>query len=61
MNSLRYEAGVQIQALRQRKKTYEEILKRQLDALNNDYAMLQMQSEELRVRNVQGQMQLNAA
>lgn len=52
---------MQIQALQQRKKTYEEILKRQLDALNNDYAMLQMQSEELRVRNVQGQMQLNAA
>ena len=52
---------MQIQAIQQRKKTYEEILKRQLDALNNDYAMLQMQSEELRVRNVQGQMQLNAA
>lgn len=50
-----------IQALQQKKKTYEEVLKRQLDALNSDYAMLQMQSEELRVRNIQGQMQLNAA
>lgn len=50
-----------IQALQQKKKTYEEVLKRQLDALNSDYAMLQMQSEELRVRNLQGQMQLNAA
>lgn len=50
-----------IQALQQKKKIYEEVLKRQLDALNSDYAMLQMQSEELRVRNLQGQMQLNAA
>ena len=40
---------------------YEEVLQRQLDDLNTDYAMLQMQSEELRVRNMQGQMQLNAA
>ena len=40
----------QIQGLQQKKKIYEEVLKRQLDALNNDYAMLQMQSEELRVR-----------
>ena len=39
-----------IQGLQQKKKIYEEVLKRQLDALNNDYAMLQMQSEELRVR-----------
>lgn len=50
-----------IQGLQQKKKIYEDVLKRQLDALNNDYAMLQMQSEELRVRNIQGQMQLNAA
>ncbi len=32
------------------KMTDEDVLKRQLDALNSDYAMLQMQSEELRVR-----------
>lgn len=49
------------QDLQLKKKTYEDVLKRQLDALNSDYAMLQMQSEELRVRNIQGQMQLNAA
>lgn len=49
------------QDLQQKKKIYEDVLKRQLDALNSDYAMLQMQSEELRVRNIQGQMQLNAA
>lgn len=47
--------------LEQKKKTYEEVLKRKLDGLNNDYAMLQMQSEELRIRNIQGQTQLNAA
>ena len=52
---------LKIEALRQKKKTYEEVLQRQLDDLNTDYAMLQMQSEELRVRNMQGQMQLNAA
>ena len=52
---------LKIQALQQKKKTYENVLKQQLDALNSDYAMLQMQSEELRVRNIQGQMQLNAA
>ena len=47
--------------LQHKKETYENILKRQLDNLNSDYAMLKMQSEELRVRNVQGQMQLKAA
>lgn len=52
---------LKIEALRQKKKTYEEVLQRQLDDLNTDYAMLQMQSEELRVRNMQGQMQLHAA
>ena len=52
---------LKIQALQQKKKTYENVPKQQLDALNSDYAMLQMQSEELRVRNIQGQMQLNAA
>ena len=41
-----------IQALQNKKKTYENVLKRQLDNLNGDYVMLQMQSEELRVRNI---------
>lgn len=50
-----------IQTLQTKKKTYEEVLKRQLDALNSDYAMLQMQSEELRIRNIQGQMKTKAA
>lgn len=50
-----------IQDLQQKKKIYEDVLKRQLDALNSDYAMLQMQSEELRIRNIHGQIQLNAA
>ena len=51
---------LKIEALQEKKKTYEEVLKRKLDALNSDYAMLQMQSEELRVRSVQGQMKLAA-
>ena len=50
-----------INALQMKKRTYEEILQRQLDDLNSDYAMLQMQGQELAVRNVKGQTQLNLA
>lgn len=50
-----------IAALQQKKKTYEEVLQRRLDDLNSDYRMLQMQSQELYVRNIQGQMKLQAA
>ena len=49
-----------IAALQQKKKTYEEVLQRQLDDLNSDYRLLQMQSQELYVRNVQGQMKMVA-
>ena len=51
---------LKIEALQEKKKTYEEVLKQKLNALNSDYAMLQMQSEELRVRSLQGQMKLAA-
>ena len=48
-----------IEALTQKKAVYEEVLKRKLDALNSDYEMLKMQSNELLVRNnVHGQMKL---
>lgn len=47
-----------INALQMKKRTYEEILQRQLDDLNSDYAMLQMQGQELAVRNVKGQTKL---
>lgn len=50
-----------IAALQQKKKTYEEVLQRQLDDLNSDYRLLQMQSQELYVRNVQGQIRMQAA
>ena len=50
-----------INALQQKKTTYEEILRRRLDDLNQDYAMLQMQSQELAVRNCKGQMQMSMA
>ena len=50
-----------INALQMKKQTYEEILQRQLDDLNSDYAMLQMQGQELAVRNVKEQTQLNIA
>ena len=48
-----------IAALTQKKAVYEEVLKRKLDALNSDYEMLKMQSNELLVRNnVHGQRKL---
>lgn len=49
-----------INALQQKKKTYEEVLKRQLDDLNSDYAMLQMQAGELFVRRSKDQLQMAA-
>ena len=49
-----------INALQQKKKTYEEVLKRQLDDLNSDYAMLQMQASELFVRKNKDQLQIAA-
>lgn len=57
-----YERKLQkINALQMKKKTYEEILQRQLEDLNSDYAMLQMQGQELAVRNVKGQTQIKLA
>lgn len=49
-----------IGALQKRKKTYEEVLKQQLDDLNSDYAMLQMQARELLVRKNKDQLQIAA-
>ncbi|MDO4608905.1 MAG: hypothetical protein Q4B40_06925 [Clostridia bacterium] len=49
-----------INALQQKKKTYEEVLKRRLDDLNSDYAMLQMQAGELFVRRNKDQLQMAA-
>lgn len=48
-----------IATLQQKKATYEGVLQRQLDDLNSDFKMLQMQSQELQVRNIKGQTQLN--
>ena len=50
-----------INALQQKKATYEEILRRRLDDLEQDYRMLQMQGQELAVRNVKGQMAIPMA
>lgn len=50
-----------ISALQQKKTVYEEILKRQLDDLNQDYMMLKMQSNELMVRNSKDQLKLDLA
>ena len=46
---------LKIDALGQKKKTYEDVLKRQLSSLDEDFAMLRMQSDELRIRSVHGQ------
>ena len=50
-----------INALQQKKATYEEILRRRLDDLEQDYRMLQMQGQELAVRNCKGQMAIPTA
>ena len=50
-----------INALQQKKATYEEILRRRLDDLEQDYRMLQMQGQELAVRNCKGQMTIPMA
>ncbi len=47
--------------LQQKKATYEEILRRHLDDLEQDYQMLRMQSQELAVRNCKGQMAIPMA
>lgn len=48
-------------ALQQKKKTYEEVLKRQLDDLNGDYYMHTMQLNELCVRGRTSKNQLPLA
>ena len=50
-----------IGGLQQKKATYEAILQRRLDDLNKDYEILRMQSQELAVRNVKGQMTMPLA
>lgn len=55
-----------IDALQQKKRTYEQVLKNQLDDLNSEYSLLQMQAGELRIRNKKnqdrpGQLKFNAA
>ena len=50
-----------IGALQKKKATYEEILRRRLDDLEQDYRMLQMQGQELAVRNCKGQIAIPMA
>ena len=50
-----------IEALQQKKNTYEQVLKRQLDSLDRDFALLQMQSEELSVRAGKSQIKMPLA
>lgn len=50
-----------IEALQQKKNTYEQVLKRQLDSLDRDFALLQMQSEELSVRAGKNQIKMPLA
>ena len=47
--------------LQKKKALYEDVLKQQLDALNSDYAVLQMQSQELLVRSNGGHAQMQFA
>lgn len=50
-----------ISALQHKKAVYEDVLKRRLDDLNQDYMMLKMQSDELLVRNSKDQLKMDAA
>lgn len=45
-----------IATLQQKKATYEGVLQRQHGDLNSYFKMLQMQSQELQVRNIKGQI-----
>lgn len=47
--------------LQKKKALYEDVLKQQLDALNSDYTVLQMQSQELLVRSNGGHAQMQFA
>ena len=49
-----------VKALQTKKITYEEILKRRLDDLNQDFDMLKLQSNELAVRNSKAQIKIAA-
>lgn len=50
-----------IEALKLKKATYEQVLKRQLDDLDRDFALLQMQSQELSVRAEKDQIKMPLA
>lgn len=49
-----------IKGLKDKQQTYESVLRRQLDDMDQDFAMLQMQADELRIRELQGQTHLAA-
>jgi len=51
-----------IEALKAKKATYEQVLKRRLDDLDKDFSLLQMmQSQELSLRAVKNQMEMPSA
>ena len=50
-----------IEALKLKKSTYEQVLKRWLDDLDRDFALLQMQSQELSVRAGKNQIKMPLA
>ena len=50
-----------INALNQKKSTYEDILRQRLDNLDKDYALLKMQAQELIVRNNNSQLKMPLA
>ena len=50
-----------INALNQKKSTYEDILRQRLDNLDKDYALLKMQAQELIVRNNKSQISMPLA
>ena len=50
-----------INALNQKKSTYEDILRQRLNNLDKDYSLLKMQAQELIIRNNKSQLKMPLA
>ena len=51
---------LKIEALEQKKQTYEDILKKELHELDDDFAVLKAQTQDLRLNQLKGQTKLAA-
>ena len=51
---------LKIEALEQKKRTYEDVLKKELHELDDDFAVLKAQTQDLRLNQIKGQMKIAA-